>query len=326
MRCWITLAFAILGIALPATGQSIRVKEVLTELDFAKGSERKVLAGQLVKTTVKPTSDRELNAGLAFLVKVSPEKLIEKLRGGLLLSLDPNSKLHGALEGEGSGAQLAALELSPSQVEAYSSAKAGEDMNLSQAEIEAFQALLGDPAAQVQGLVRNSLLARYASYRAKGLDGIAPYARGAGREMPAAEDLRRASEAARALKKHTPAFYEVLNEYPKGKTQVTEIFHWQRYAADGEPVLILTHAFSMAEGDAIVACQRQFYVSSSYNVEQALVVLFPVVEGTLVVYLNRTFTEQVTGFGGGAKRSIGSRMLASNLEDLFKRLQQEAPR
>ena len=326
MRKSIVIALTVLGFALPAAGQGISAKDALAELGFPADAEQQVLAGALVKTTLKTTSDRELAAALAFLVKLPPAKLAEELQGGLLLSIDPNSKHHGALEGEGSPAQLASLKLSPNQVNAHSNAKPGEDLNLSAAEIQAFQALSGQPAARVEEQVRKGLIARYAAYRAKGLDGIAPYERDGDKQTPAAGDLKRASEAASGLKKHAPAFFEVLNSYPKGKAQINETFNWQNYEAHGEPVLLLTHAFTMSEGDAILASQRQFYVSSSYNVEQAIAALLPVSEGTLVVYVNRTSTNQVTGFGGGSKRAIGSRVLASQLDDLFSKLQKTAPK
>lgn len=322
----ITITLALLATALPAAGQGSRAKDVLAELGFPADTEQQVLAGSLVKTTLKAATDRELAVALAFVVKVPPAKLLARLHGGLLLAIDPNSKHHGALDGEGSLAQLAALELSPGQVKAYSNAKPGEDLNLSKAEISAFQALADQPAAQIEHQVRKSLIARYAAYRAKGLDGIAAYERRRGKQTPAAGDLKRASEAESGLKKFAPAFFELLNSYPKGKANATENFNWQNYEAHGDPVLILTHAFTMSEGNAIVACQRQFYVSSSYNVEQALAGLLPVSEGTLVIYVNRTSTDQVTGFGGGGKRAIGTRVLASQLEDLFSKLQKAAPK
>jgi len=50
----------------------------------------------------------------------------------------------------------------------------------------------------------------------------------------------------------------------------------------------------------------------------------PVPEGTLVVYTNRTSTDQVAGFGGGAKRSMGEKVMASQLADLFAKLQKAA--
>lgn len=320
----IVVAMALFGTALPATAQSIKTKDLLAELGFPADAEQQVLAGELVKMSVKATTDRELATGLAFLVKVPPAKLAEELEGGLLLSVDADSKHHGALEGDGSVAQLASLQLTADQVKTYQNAKPGEDLNLSAAEIEAFRGLSGQPAAAVGEQVRKSLVARYAAYRAKGLDGIAPYERDGGKSTPAADDLKHASEAASALKRHAPDFFAVLNGYPKGKAGITENFTWQNYVAHGEPVLILTHGLLAHEGDAIAACQRQFYVSSSYNVEQAIAGLLPVSEGTLVVYVNRTSTDQVTGFGGGSKRAIGSRVLASQLEGLFEKLQKAA--
>ena len=41
------------------------------------------------------------------------------------------------------------------------------------------------------------------------------------------------------------------------------------------------------------------------------------VEQTVVVYTNHTFTDQVAGFGGSVKRSIGRRMMATKLEEMF---------
>ena len=86
------------------------------------------------------------------------------------------------------------------------------------------------------------------------------------------------------------------------------------------PTLALTHSLYVPEGDAFVVAQRQFYVSGGYNCEQGLAALLPMKTGTLVVYSNRTSTDQVTGFGGGAKRSIGSKLLGSQLEELYQKV------
>jgi hypothetical protein len=50
----------------------------------------------------------------------------------------------------------------------------------------------------------------------------------------------------------------------------------------------------------------------------------PAQGGTVVVYSNHTSTDQVAGFGGGAKRSIGSKLMASELEGMFTKLQKAA--
>ncbi len=52
--------------------------------------------------------------------------------------------------------------------------------------------------------------------------------------------------------------------------------------------------------------------------------LIPVEKGTLVVYLNRTSTDQVAGFGSSTKRALGSKIMTSRLEDLFHKLKSAA--
>ena len=44
----------------------------------------------------------------------------------------------------------------------------------------------------------------------------------------------------------------------------------------------------------------------------------PIQGGTLVAYAGHAFTDQVTGFGGSMKRSIGRHMMTDKLETLFQ--------
>lgn len=94
-------------------------------------------------------------------------------------------------------------------------------------------------------------------------------------------------------------------------------FRWVSYEIDGTPTFALTHELAAAEGSARAVVQRQYYVSTGYNAEQAVAGFVPVQQGTLVVYTNHTFTDQVAGFGGSVKRGVGRRMMASKLEQLF---------
>jgi hypothetical protein len=309
-----------------AQGKTLDAAQVLKELGFPDDARAKLEAGQIVKSSVKSSNERELTAAMAFLVKVPPKQLVDQLQGGLLISIDENTIKYGSINGKIS--DLSGLSLAPDadkRAKGYTNAKAGSDLNLSEAEIKAFNALEGKPLAAVEEQVRKSVFARYQAYKAKGLAGIAPYARGDGKLRDAGGDLRSASKASAGLKRHMPDFYKLLNDYPAGGKPTTETFHWTTYKAHGEPVILLTHAFSMTEGEAFAVCQRQFYVSSSYNVEQAVAAFLPVPKGTLVVYANRTSTDQVAGFGGGAKRSMGGKILASQLESLFEDLQKAAP-
>jgi hypothetical protein len=321
--------FLALALPLPAAAQVPSADEVLRDVGFSSSDQQQVMGGAFVTTTLKPTSDRELAVAMAFLVNAPPSDLIEDARRDVLLHTDPNTLAFGKIHEQESAHDFGGVPLTPDakkRAQAYLDAKPGEALNLSAAEIKAFQALKAENAGQSCALeqVRKTLLGRYQAYRAKGIDGIADYARGGGKTTPAGGDLRRASEAAKELKKYLPAFYDVLNGYPKVRPAgFDERFDWSNYEAHGTPIFVLTHRFSMPDGDAYVLAQRQYYVSRGHNVLQALAGFIPVEQGTVVVYVNRTSTEQVSGFGGGAKRKIGSRVMASQLRSLYAKVRAE---
>jgi len=168
--------------------------------------------------------------------------------------------------------------------------------------------------------VRKGLLARYQAYRAQGLAGIAPYARGSDKQSNPADDLRRYTEVAKGLKKYAPAFYDVLMNYPQGSpADLKQRFFCIRYAMGGRPVFALRQRLAMPLGDVYVIADRDFYVSHDYNDTQALGALLPVEDGTVVVYLNRTTTDQLGGFGASAKQAIGRNMMAKQISEIFEK-------
>jgi hypothetical protein len=317
------MAATFLSLASAAGAQPADTAKVMTALGFPADSIAQVKAGKMVKTDLKSSDERELAIGLAFIVKEKPSEFAHEMVGGLLEKVDPNVEAHGSLSGAGTLDQFAGLKLGD-LADKYGNAKAGSDLNLSAAEIKALQALKGKPAAALEQEVHKQLLARYQAYHAKGLAGIAPYARGKG-ERSGAADLRSATKAASAVKGAAPAYYDTLLNYPKKPASgFDEVYNWQRYKAHGDSTLILTHGFTMQDGESYHALQRQFYVSGGYNVEQAMAAFLPIAEGTLVVYVGRTSTDQVAGFGGGTKRSMGAKIMASQLEGLYAKVEKAA--
>ena len=276
---------------------------------------------------MKPSTDRELVAGFAFVVPASPADLVKQARAGLLDKVDPNTIAFHMIEGAPGPESFAKLTLQPGaekRAKGYVDARPGGDFNLSSAEVAAYNELgSGATPAEVEKQLRSQLLERLRSYQTNGLAGIAPYARGGGKERSAGDELRSASRAAKVLENSAPAAHRMLLNYPADKpTGTEEAFRWSHFEAHGVPTITLTHSVYVPDGDGWVVIQRQFYATTGYNCEQAIAALIPVKKGTLVVYANRTSTDQVTGFGGGAKRSIGSKMLASQLEGIFSKIQQ----
>jgi hypothetical protein len=297
---------------------------LLAELGLSPDEIAQVEAGKLVRHSVAPASERELTAGLAFQVPVPPAQLVASSKQDLLDRVDPNAMGFGRIAPPGSQADFTKLALEPDPAKRaaqYVSAEPGDGLNLSAEERAAFQQLGGasSPAA-VEAQVRSALLARFQDYATQGLPGIAPYALAGGETRSPADELRTATAASKRLAEHAPAAFRYLQDYPSGKPPgAEEIFRWSQFEAHGVPTIALTHVMIVPDGDAYLVMQRQFYVSTGYNAEQAIAAFLPSQKGTVVVYGNRTSTDQITGFGGGTKRTLGSKVLASQLETMFER-------
>jgi hypothetical protein len=321
---------ATLAFALGASAQIPEAKALLAEFGLDASQIEQVMAGQMVTGAIKPASDRELVAALAFKVKTPPAELVKALKGGLNTRVDDQTIAAGVFTGDGSEADLAKLTLAPdppARAKAYVEAKPGGSLNLSKEEIAAFNALGAPDPAGVTKALHAQLLARYRAYKSKGLAGIAPYALDGGKQRSPGDELRTATQGSKALQKYVPSAYKMLLDYPSSKPAGTEeVFRWTLLEAHGEPTVTLTHAAYIPDGQSWLVVQRMFYVSTGFNAEQAVAALMPSEGGTVVIYGNRTSTDQITGFGGSAKRSIGSKVLAGQLEDLFKKGRSAAER
>lgn len=293
--------------------------QVLTDAGLSAGDKQSVRSGQFVNVSVGGVSERDLSFAIAFMVKTSPEALARQIVAGDLVTADAQVKAFGELKGAGSLADFAKLTLTGEEAKALSSSKAGDAVNLSASEIGAFKALAGGAVPAVEEQLRRMLLARYQAYRASGLAGIAPYDRGNGRTSDPASDLRKASEATRGLQKYMPTFQKVLIDYPKATLPgMEEKFFWLKSLIHGEMTYVLAHVMVAADGAARVVARREYYVSTGYNTEQSVGGFLPVQGGTVGVTSIHAFTDQVTGVGGSMKRSIGSKVMAGKMKEIYE--------
>jgi hypothetical protein len=310
---------AALLVAVAGAAHGVDAAGALDALGFPRDTRTRVEAGQFVEVALPTWFDRDLNVGIAFVVaEPSPAVVARTVRQEKrVLQADANVIAYGDLQGEGAAAQLERLTLTPSQLEAFARAAPGKDLNLSLDEIATLRAVGGDPQA-IDDAVHALLLARYRAYRSKGLAGMVPYAR-AGSATSAGDDLVAVNRGARATGVLPTKLYDLLDHYPADLPPgLAENLYWMQLRAHGADTIALEHVFQVTFDDAEVLVQRQFYVSTGYNAEQAIVVFLPAQGRTLVVYTNHTSTDQVTGLGGGAKRTIGRSYMARQLKDIFE--------
>ncbi|WP_342348233.1 hypothetical protein [uncultured Nitrospira sp.] len=316
--CLILVAFSSPAMAVPTA------EELLKALPLSDGERKDVLKGEIVRFTTEEGSDRELALGAVLLVPKTPDNLLPLWREAVVFKLVGAVTAFGEIPDKATVKDFAGVKLQPNgekEAKRYLEAEPGDTLNLDQKEISAFQALKakGGSQAEVEALVRELLLARYQSYREKGLSGIAPYARGKDEMFELSQDLLLATNEAKLVAKYFPSFHQILLKYPAIQAKQLETrFNWANVDVFSRPTLVLSHRMLFNEGDAYVVVDRHFYASHEYNGLQSIGGALPTKEGALLVSLYRISTDGVAGFGSSTKHPVARGLMGPYFEEIFE--------
>jgi hypothetical protein len=310
--------------------------DVLAYLHFDAAERTRVLQGEIVGKDFRENDEKEISIAVVTRIATPLPKLAEEIRKGELLQADeeildfrasePAASLEEAFRGAGytSG--------DGPEIRRFLAAEPGSTFNLSAEEFESLRAARGrfpggdcdrNPAcaAEVSSLYRAMLQERLARYRKDGLNGIAPYDRGAGKTVRAAEELRHAAEDAELIRRAFPEFDRAFTEFPKEQRERYDSqFLWIKRRVQGRPIFALAHRLYDVRPDMALFAERQFYVGSSYNSLQTFIGLLPDGDRTVLVYTNRTFTDQVAGLGTNVRHSVGRSKMMSAVIRIFEAL------
>ena len=323
----------LLCLPLPAEAADAPSADESQALDVRRLSpeqRRRLLAGETIGYQVAESNETELGAGVAMYLPVPLSRVAEVLTSPDIVLKEPSITAWGPLAPGATVAALAGYKLAAGEVaEAQDAfdAVAGGRLNLSAPEIEAFRgarpargadraAVAESGAAQWRAL----LLQRAQAFQARGLDGMAPYARRGGVSDPAAV-LRVAAGDARIVGHLMPRLAEALLRFPaeQSSTAISQ-FYWVRRQVQGRPDPILIHHLVDVTPQLALYVERHVYVGHSYNASQILSGAVPYEDGVLVFSSNRVSTDQVAGLGGELKRVIGRRQLRGEIVKRFDRI------
>ena len=280
--------------------------------------------GEIVTAEPKATNERELSFAVGFVVvKTTREDRGDEVMHGAVLAKNPDVVAHGDLTSGTPGEFSGCTSRVPTRRRnGWRRSRAGSSTFRARRS-RASPRYPGRGGAALQGAVESQLYqalsARVKAYRGAGTRGDRTLrARKSRREAgrgPARREPRVGTDP------HArPGFQKLLEGYPSGKgTGFVERYRWIVSKAGDEPTVLLDHLFAQPDGDSWGLAHRQYFVSTQYNAEQDAVLLQPVAEGTLVLLMSRTSTDQVAGFGGGAKRAIGSKMMGKALVEMAER-------
>ncbi len=205
--------------------------------------------------------------------------------------------------------------------------KAGSEFNFSSGEIAAFRSIddaENDARESVSSKMADVLRGRFLAYLENGLESVEPYARSGKKSASPRRELTVAFSALELLERHFPAFYMTLLRFPERLPNDTlSRFYWMKRKSGGRPAFVLVHRLEQYRGDYVVAAELQFYVGHSYNSMLTLIACVPTEEGTLVLSINRLFTDQVTGLGSSLKKKFGRRQVVEAMAEHFEELREE---
>lgn len=321
--CWPALAWA----ADPAADES----QALDVRRLSSEQRRRLLAGETLSYAVPETSDVELAAGVAMYLPVPLARVAEVLTSPDLVLRDANITASGPIAADATPASLRGFTLAAGEVaeaQEVLEATPGTRFNLSAAEIEGFRTAKtavrpGDRTSVLEAAAsqwRVTLLERARAFRARGLDGVAPYARRGGTADPA-ELLRVAAGDARVAASVALRLGTELLAYPaEQSTTATSRFYWVRRQVQSRPDPIVIHHLTDVTSAAALYVERQIYVGHTYDASQTLGVAVPYEDGVVILSSSHAATEQITGLGGEMKRLIGRRQLRGEILKRFDRI------
>ncbi|KAL3898068.1 MAG: hypothetical protein SGARI_006770 [Bacillariaceae sp.] len=174
---------------------------------------------------------------------------------------------------------------------------------------------------EVEETLQTVLQQRLEAYQQRGLEGIAPYERKGGKEYYPGKELKEVTEQLSVLKKMSPDFCKYMVDYPQNKPDgVEDTFGWINFNINDAPTIALFHKSYLKISEHTAAmCFRHFYVSQGHNSVQNVGGCFAVQVGggkkrAMMINSSRTSTDQVAGFGGAAKKTMGARVMGGRLK------------
>lgn len=296
------------------------IVNLVQELGFTQADQDRVRAGGIA-SRAQSEDENELAAALVMVIKRPVDVIYKEVESNDVFRIDRSILKMLPIDPLDPAEAFRDFELPSSQVKELQNASPGSKLNLSKDEIEKLRAA---PKPETLAVYRSLLAARAEAYMSGGLTAIAPYAR-SGENAEPGRELRSATKKLAHLETEAPSFARVLLEFPKPSPQTVEHqFWWQLLEVEKKPTPVLIHrAFEQRDHYALLAT-RQFYVARSYNSLQVVVGVFALdAERSLVVYTNRTFTDQVAGFGSSARHRIGRGMLVDEVSTFFEALRKE---
>ncbi len=296
---------------------SLHMQELIQQLGIWQKDLVNLEQGKVVSFQVTENDEKELAAGVAIYISSAPTKVIEFLKNRGMASVDTEIISQSLISPQTTLDSFKQLDfkLGGKDEMDLMAAKPGDKFNLSTQEFKTLQTIDSAYTDLISQTYRKILFDRWQTYRNKGLKGIAPYDRGFGRISDPGKELHAAILHNKVLVNHFPELYQTWLNYPAAMpTNAEDRFFLINRQVENRSTAVLLHRIISTEDTGGIILSRQFYVGHSYNSNQLIIGCIAYRTGSLVFYMNQTFTDQVTGFGRSLKQSIGREQMRRRMD------------
>jgi hypothetical protein len=317
------LAWAVVAVALvvgPAQAEESAARRLARQIGLSEAAIERVAAGEVVVEELEPSSDKELGLALVAVVDATIQEVSDAVDADAFVGVSEITLARGEIDTE--SFSLADLALPDDLVRRLAEDPEGTFF-LSRAEAARVEGAAKQGKDAALETYRKVLSDRARAYWEKGDEGILPYAE-KGRSPH--EDLAAASQASREVIPGEALQALLINAASKASGPVEHRLEWRVQKGRDQAAPVLSHAIRRETDKALLFIDRRFYSGYDYDALLALLGVLPTSQGdrSVVFYINRTYTAQVAGFGGGAKRSIGRKLMKKELVAEMERLQKVA--
>jgi len=312
----ITLFLGILLSATPVFAEMVSPMEVARRLGMSDEAIERVKKGDVVVEELEASSDKDLSIALIARIDAPLQEIHEFLQSGRLLEISAVTMSAGQIDT--TNFSMSGMELPDDLLQGLVEDPEGT-FYMSEDELTLITRASKNGKAAVLEAYQGVLSARARDYWEKGVAGITPYA-GKGRSPET--DLEHAAEAVKKFMRN-PAVLAELEAIPsKSPGKAEHQLYWAIQKGRDRAAPVLSHRILYAENEGEVSMERRFYSGYDYDALQIATGILPVADERCVAfYLNHTYTAQVAGFGGGAKRSIGRKLMQKELVEEMERAQ-----
>ena len=306
------------------------VDEVIESIGFSAEDKQALLAGEIVSKDLDRVGEKEIIAAVAMRLPVPFAKIGDVYPAGSDIEIDSRNigySLVGVPPKDDEWAKLAFNDSEKKELKEILSAKPGDDLNLSAEEFALLGERLGGvkadqegAAAAVSDAYREILMARFAAYLERGLDGIAPYARRGSKTVSPAEEIRLVwSTEDDFFRTHFPALEKAFLTFPEFQPdEIENEYAWRKQTVQERPTFILQHSQQQRGDGYIVWVSKQFFVGHTYNSQVTGGLFLPFEEASIVFYFNSTSTDKIAGFFSGVASSVGQSRMNAGIKRYFE--------